>query len=79
MSMDNTYTGSADGNHGKIEVSVNVSNNEITDVEILNHKETAGISDSAFKKTIDKIIEQQSVKVDLFQVQPSHRIVLRRL
>ncbi|MDN6627029.1 MAG: FAD-dependent oxidoreductase, partial [Pisciglobus halotolerans] len=62
--MKNTYIGSADGNHGKIKVSVTVLDDEITDIEILNHEETAGISDSAFKKTIQKIIEQQSVKVD---------------
>ena len=46
---DGTYTGSANGNNGPIEVSVTVENGNITDVTIVSHEETAGISDPALE------------------------------
>ena len=40
-----TYTASAPGNNGPVEVSVTVSDSAITAVEVTSHNETAGLSD----------------------------------
>lgn len=61
---DGTYTGSANGNNGPIEVSVTVENGNITDVTIVSHEETAGISDPALEDIPKAIVEQQSTQVD---------------
>ena len=43
-----TYTASADGRNGKVNVAVTFSDSAITKIEITGHAETAGISDAAF-------------------------------
>jgi len=60
-----TYTGVSDGNHGKIEVEVTVTANEITEIKIISQSEAAGVSDIAFEKIPQKIIESQSLGIDV--------------
>ena len=45
-----TYTASAPGNNGPVEVSVTVSDSAITAVEVIAHNETAGLSDPAIEQ-----------------------------
>lgn len=59
-----TYTASAQGNNGPVELSVTFSEEEITEIVIGKHGETAGISDAAFEKVPAAIIEHQSLGVD---------------
>lgn len=58
------YTGEAQGFGGIIKVEAEVSDSEILKIDILEHQESAGISDPAFDKIPDQIIENQSVAVD---------------
>ncbi|QNO13957.1 FMN-binding protein [Alkalicella caledoniensis] len=64
MWEDGTYTGAAKGYAGEIEVEVKVTGGEIVEVNILNHNDTPGISDGAFKDTPGAIIEAQSADID---------------
>ncbi len=59
-----TYTASAQGNNGPVELSVTFSEEAITEIVIGEHGETAGISDAAFEKVPAAIIESQSLGVD---------------
>ena len=59
-----TYTGKGAGINGEIEVEVTVSANEITDVKVLSHKETPGVSDLALSDVPANIVEHQSLGVD---------------
>lgn len=61
---DGEYTGSANGNNGPIEVKVVVENGYITLIDVLDHSETAGISDPAFEQIPQAIIDAQSFDVD---------------
>lgn len=58
------YAGEAQGFGGTIKVEVEVSDSEILKINVLEHKESAGISDPAFNKIPSQIIENQSVAVD---------------
>lgn len=60
-----TYTGEGEGIHGKIEVEVTVTENEIKEIKVLNHSETEGVSTIALEKMPAKIIESQSLGVDI--------------
>lgn len=60
-----TYEGTGMGNNGKIKISVTVSDKEITDVTVLEHKESAGISDLALLQIPESIIKHQSLAVDV--------------
>ena len=44
------YEGSANGMGGAVKVAVTVEDGKISDVEVLEHKETAGISDPAIEQ-----------------------------
>ena len=59
-----TYTASAQGNNGPVELSVTFSQDAITEIAIGKHGETTGISDGAFEKIPAAIIENQSLGVD---------------
>lgn len=59
-----TYTGEGKGIHGTIEVEVTVSENEITDINVVKHDETPGVSDLAISDIPKNIIKSQSLAVD---------------
>ncbi len=59
-----TYTGTANGFGGEINVEMTVTENEITDVKIEGEKETANIGTFAVDLLDDDMIEAQTSKVD---------------
>ncbi|WP_027338564.1 FMN-binding protein [Halonatronum saccharophilum] len=59
------YTGLGEGHAGDIKVEVAVIDGEITEINILDHSETPGISDDAFKGVVESVLEDQSVDVDM--------------
>jgi flavocytochrome c len=59
-----TYTGEADGIHGKVQVEVTVDETKILDVKIASHTETPGISDLAIKNIPADIVKYQTLAVD---------------
>lgn len=61
---DGTYTGTGSGFKSDITVEVTVSGGEITDIVIVEHGDTAGISDEAFAEMPARIIDAQSLEVD---------------
>jgi len=62
---DGTYTASAEGHNGPVEVEVTVENGEIADVEILSHDESPDISDPAIEEVPQAIVEKNSTVVDV--------------
>lgn len=62
---DGTYVGTGEGYGGEIEVEVTVENGVITEVTVLNHDETEGVSDPAFAEVPDAIVENNSADVDV--------------
>ena len=62
---DGVYEGTGAGLNGAIKVSVTVSGGKITEVKVLEHSETAGISDPAIEKIPAAIVEAQSADVDI--------------
>lgn len=60
-----TYTAVGQGRNGEIAVTVEFSDTEILSVEIGEHAETAGISDTAIKEMPGRIIAAQSVDIDV--------------
>lgn len=61
---DGTYTGTAAGRNGDINIEVIVKDSKISNVNVLKHDETEGISDGAIKEIPLAIIEKQSAMVD---------------
>lgn len=61
-----TYTASAQGKNGAVTVSVTFSAEAIETIDIVEHQETAGISDGAFDTIPAAIIENQSLGVDVY-------------
>lgn len=59
-----TYEGVAKGYGGDITVSVTVDAEKILEVEVLKHEESAGVSDAAFEKLPEMIIQHQTVALD---------------
>ena len=59
-----TYTGEGQGVGGAVKVAVTVENNAITAVEVVEHSETAGISDPAIERVPAAIVANQSLAVD---------------
>ena len=62
---DGVYEGTGAGLNGAIKVSVTISGGKITDVTVLEHSETAGISDPAIAQIPAAIVEAQSADVDI--------------
>lgn len=62
---DGVYEGTGAGLNGTIKVSVTISGGKITDVTVLEHSETAGISDPAIAQIPAAIVEAQSADVDI--------------
>lgn len=59
-----TYTATAQGNNGPVEVKVTVSDTEIMAVEVTAHAETAGISDRPISDIPAAIVANQSLAID---------------
>ena len=64
------YEGSANGMGGAVKVAVTVEDGKISDVEVLEHKETAGISDPAIEQIPQAIVEAQSTDVEGLPARP---------
>lgn len=60
MYADGTFTGTAEGYGGELEVEVTIENDEITGIEVVSHSETEGLGDEAFDDVIGQIIDNQS-------------------
>ena len=58
------YEAEAKGFGGNMKVAVTVDGDAITDVKVLEHLETAGISDPAFNKIPEAIVAGQTLAVD---------------
>ncbi len=61
---EGTYIGVGTGRNGEIKLEVTFNEKGITNIEIVEHKETEGIADPAFEKLPKKIIETQTLEVD---------------
>lgn len=61
---DGTYEGVGEGLFGPIRVSVVVQGGRITEVKVLEHTESEGISDPAISGIPKAIVENQTVDVD---------------
>ncbi|MEK3793878.1 FAD-dependent oxidoreductase [Paenibacillus sp. FSL R7-0204] len=59
-----TYTGSADGKNGAVQVEVTFSEHAIDTVKVVNFKETEGVSDASVTKIPKAIVDNQSLKID---------------
>ncbi len=59
-----TYEGEGTGNNGPIKVSVTFTADAIEKVEIIEHGETAGLSDPALERIPKAIVDEQSLAVD---------------
>ena len=62
---DGTYSGSASGFSGTLQVSVQISNDVITSITITSHNDTPGFADRALEEIPSKIIASQSTNVDV--------------
>ena len=62
---DGVYEGTGAGLNGNIKVSVTVNGGVITDVTVLEHSETAGISDPALEQVPAAIVAANSADVDV--------------
>lgn len=61
---DGTYTGTSEGHNGLMTVDVTVENQEISDINIVSHLETDGLSDPAFEQVPEQIIDTNSLDVE---------------
>ncbi|WP_339256277.1 FAD-dependent oxidoreductase [Paenibacillus sp. FSL P2-0136] len=59
-----TYTGSADGKNGAVQVEVTFSEHAIDAVKVVNFKETEGVSDASVTKIPKAIVDNQYLKID---------------
>ncbi|MEG1879003.1 MAG: FAD-dependent oxidoreductase [Pseudoflavonifractor sp.] len=59
-----TYTATADGRNGPVEVEVTFTADRMDAVTVKSHKETAGIADPALAQIPASIVEHQSLAVD---------------
>lgn len=61
---DGVYEGVGEGLQGEIKVSVTVADGKISQVDIVEHQESPGVSDPAIEKIPAAILEKQSAEVD---------------
>ncbi|WP_326907296.1 FAD-dependent oxidoreductase [Sedimentibacter sp. MB31-C6] len=59
-----TYTSTATGNNGDISVEVVFDNTSIKSVKVLEHSETAGLSDAPIERIPQEVVEGQTLVVD---------------
>ena len=62
--VSGTFTGTSDGFHGPVTVSVTLKDNVITDVTVVNESDSAGVSDVSFLETPIRILAAQTWDVD---------------
>lgn len=62
---DGTYSGSASGFAGTLQVNVQISNDIITSITVTSHNDTPGFTDMAIEEIPSKIIAIQSTSVDV--------------
>ena len=62
---DGEYSASVDGQEGKLEVKVVVTDGKIANVEIVEQHETAGVADGALESLPKAIVEENSVNLDV--------------
>lgn len=60
-----TLTGTGSGNSGEITVQVTLTDEAISDVQVLSHSETLGISDPAIEQIPAAIVAANSADVDI--------------
>lgn len=60
-----TYTASAEGHNGSVTVSVTVSEDAITNIEVGENNETAGLADPAIKTIPEQIVTYQTLSTDI--------------
>jgi len=59
-----TYTASAEGKNGPIQVEVTFSEHKIESVKVVNFNETQGVSDASIESIPAAIVDNQSLKID---------------
>ena len=62
---DGEYAGVGQGLNGEIKVNVTVKDGKISDVAVVEHKESEGISDPAIEQIPTAIVEKQATRVDV--------------
>lgn len=62
---DGVYEGKGAGNGGDIVLKVTVENGDIANIDVIEHKETEILSDAAFDKIINAVLESKSINVDV--------------
>lgn len=60
-----TYTASSEGHNGSVTVSVTVTEDEITSVEVGDNNETAGLADPAIETVPQQIVDYQTLSTDI--------------
>lgn len=60
-----TYTATEKGNNDDVTVSVTFSNDKIETIEVTDHKETQGIGTTAIESIPEKIVNTQSLNIDV--------------
>lgn len=64
MIKDGTYQGIAPGHNANIKVSVSLNDGKIDKVKVIEHQETALLSDDVLNLIPQKVVENQSTEVD---------------
>lgn len=59
-----TYTATANGNNGEVEVAVTFTEDKIEKIEIIQQKETVGLGTTAMERLSKEIVDYQSLGVD---------------
>lgn len=62
---DGDYLGEGTGYKGPIKVKVTVADGKVTKIEVLEQRETEEIAEAAFDEVPKRVIDKQSVKVDI--------------
>lgn len=60
-----TYQGSATGHSGPVTVEVTVTEEDITDIEVVESNESSGLGDVAFDKVSTRVLEGQTLDIDV--------------
>ena len=62
--VDGTFTGTAKGNNDEVKVEVTVKDGSITEIKVVDNKETPNIFAGVVDKYIPAIIESQDIEID---------------
>lgn len=60
-----TYVGEAEGMNGPVKLEVTTDDSKIEKIEIKEHSETPGVSDGAIEQMPERIVDNQSLNVDV--------------